>query len=127
MVSSHRSGTAHGKPWSNSELVIAVYFSSRCICTKALFELLSRRGYQRTERAIERKVHDIVNSAPSLRPNGQWDVDAVDRWIDDILDHDAVNRLTAFTPEDATVVALVSTTPNISPIISYLPVVLTPY
>jgi hypothetical protein len=73
--------------------------------------MLSRRGYQRTERSIERKVHDIVNSASSLRPNGQWDVDAVDRWIDDILDHDAVNRLTAFTSEDATVVARVSTTP----------------
>lgn len=114
MARSHHSGLAHGRPWSKSELVIAVYFSSRYICSKALSELLFCRGYHRTERAIERKIHDIVNSAPSLRPGGQWEVDAVDRWIDNAVGHDAVNRLTAFTSEDATAVALVGIFPNIS-------------
>lgn len=113
MAGPHRSRVIHGKPWSNSELVIIVYFSSRYIHSKALVELLLRRGYQRTDRAIERKIRHIVISAPSLRPHkGRWDVGAVDRWIDDILDHDAVNHLIAFTPEDAKVVARVSTSPN---------------
>ncbi len=115
MVGSYHSGLAHAKPWSKSELVIAVYFSSRSICSKALSELLSCRGYHRTERAIERKIRYIVNSTPLLRPDGQWDVDIVDRWIDDTVGHDAVNRLTTFTSEDATAVAVVGISPNIVP------------
>jgi hypothetical protein len=35
-------------------------------------------------------------------------VDAVDRWIDDVLDHDAVNKLVTFTSEDVKAVARVS-------------------
>jgi hypothetical protein len=113
MVGSHRSGVVNGKSWSNSELVIVVYFSSRYICTSALSELLSCRGYRRTGSAIERKVRGIVFSGPSLRSQqGRWDVDAVDRWIDNILDHDAVNQLIAFTSEDAIAVGRVGFLPN---------------
>ncbi|KAA8649320.1 uncharacterized protein ATNIH1004_005221 [Aspergillus tanneri] len=95
------------EPWSGSEIIIAVYFTSRYINPITLSCLLSRRGYKRTPSAIERKVKNIVGSVPSLRPSrGNWDVDAVDQWIDDYLrDHEAVNRLITFTLEDAKVVA----------------------
>ena len=102
MGGSHASGFERGKPWSKSEIVITVYFSSRYICSQSVSELLLCRGYQRTRSAVERKLRSFISSNASLRPHkGQWDVDAVDRWIDEILDHDAVNCLVEFTPEDA--------------------------
>ncbi|GFF96663.1 hypothetical protein IFM61392_10422 [Aspergillus lentulus] len=95
--------------WSEDELVIALYFSSRRISSMAVSQLLTRRGYHRTPCAVERKIQAIVGDHPSLRPSGgSWDVDAVDLWLDDVLGNaEDVNRLIKFTPEDAEIVAQV--------------------
>jgi hypothetical protein len=75
----------------------------------AVSKLLTRRGYHRTPCAVERKIQAIVGDCPSLRPSGgNWDIDAVDRWLDDVLGNtDDVNRLIKFTLEDAEIVAQV--------------------
>ncbi|KAJ1715700.1 hypothetical protein NYO67_2136 [Aspergillus flavus] len=69
--------------------------------------MLLRRGYARSRAAIEQKVHDIVNYVPSLRsPEFCWDVNAVDKWIDNFLQGpEFVNRLIDIKSEDAELVA----------------------
>lgn len=96
--------------WSNEEVIIAVYFSSRQICSRAVHRLLFRRGFRRTHRAIERKIYSTVKVNPRLRlPKGYWDLDVVDRWIDDLLqDHRAVNEWISFSADDADDVVRVS-------------------
>jgi hypothetical protein len=94
--------------WSLQEVTIMVYFLSRQIRPKALRYLLLRRGYDRSIRAIERKVFSIAQKYPYLKPQGHWDLEVVDRWIDDLLgDHELVNALIQFSPEDAADVLLV--------------------
>jgi hypothetical protein len=96
--------------WSHEEVIIAVYFSSRQICSRAIHHLLFRRGFRRTHRAIERKIYSTVKANPRLRlPKGYWDLDVVDRWIDDLLqDHRAVNEWIIFSADDADDVIRVS-------------------
>jgi hypothetical protein len=95
--------------WSKNELVITLYFSSRHINSVSVSLLLSRRGFQRTPAAVERKIHEIVCDHPSLQAyEGSWDIDAVDHWLDNILGSiEDVNRLIEFAPEDAEIVAQV--------------------
>jgi hypothetical protein len=95
--------------WTNNELAIALYFSSRRIGPKSVSLLLDRRGYHRTPVAVDRKVNQIVSDFPSfLLTEDIWDIVAVDRWLDDMLgDPEEVNRLISFTPEDAEIVAQV--------------------
>jgi hypothetical protein len=102
--------TARAPLWSQEEIVITVYFLSRQIRPRTLHYLLLRRGYDRSARAIERKLFSIIQQHPHLRRSeGHWDLDSVDSWIDDLLgDHDLVNTLIHFSPEDAQDVALVS-------------------
>lgn len=62
----------------------------------------------RSASAIEHKVVSIAKNYPYLKRQGGWDLDFVDRWIDDLLgDHELVNTLIQFSPEDAQDVALV--------------------
>ncbi|GFF96666.1 hypothetical protein IFM61392_10419 [Aspergillus lentulus] len=100
--------------WTNNELAIVLYFSSRRIGPKSVSLLLSRRGYHRTPVAVDRKVNQVVSDLPSLRISEvTWDIDAVDRWLDDLLgDPEEVNRLIYFTREDAEIVAQVGHPPN---------------
>jgi hypothetical protein len=95
--------------WSSEEKVIAIYFASRYISHVAVSSLLSRRGYLRTPFAVKFKVKNIIDSDPSLwSPEEQWNVNAVDQWMDWILgSHQAVNQLIVFTSEDADIVAKV--------------------
>ena len=103
-------GSNQGKLWTKAEVVTVVYYSSRYICSEALSELLLRRGYERTVSAIRHKIRDIASSNPFLLLHkGKWDADAVDRWMDSSLGHDAVNHLITFTSEDAQIVEQVST------------------
>jgi hypothetical protein len=53
--------------WTNNELAVALYFSSRRIGPKSISSLLDRRGYHRTPVAVDRKVNQVVNDFPSLR------------------------------------------------------------
>lgn len=86
-----------------------VYFASRGIRPKTLHYLLLRRGFDRSTSAIEHKVVTIAQKHPYLKSPIDWNLVAVDRWIDDLLgDHESVNRLIRFSPEDAEDVALVS-------------------
>jgi hypothetical protein len=103
--------------WSKDELVIIVYFSSRRISSIAVSQLLTRRGYHRTSSAVERKIQAIIDDRPSLRPSqGSWDINAVDRWLDDVLGStEDVNRLIRFTSEDAEIVAQVGYAPEVDP------------
>jgi hypothetical protein len=96
--------------WSNEEVIIAVYFSSRQICSRAIHCSLFRRGFRRTHRAIERKIYSIAKANPRLRfPKSYWDLDVVDRWIDGLLqDHKAVNECIDFSADDADDVVRVS-------------------
>ncbi|GIJ86960.1 hypothetical protein Asppvi_005859 [Aspergillus pseudoviridinutans] len=93
--------------WSNEEKVIALYFASRYISHAAVSSLLSRRGYWRTPPAVKYKVKNIIDGDPSLwSPEEQWNVNAVDQWMDMTLgSHQAVNQLIVFTAEDADIVA----------------------
>lgn len=85
-----------------------VYFLSRRIRPKTLRYLLLRRGYNRSTRAIERKLLSITQKYPHLKPHGHWDLEVVDRWVDDLLGgHELVNALIQFSSDDAEVVALV--------------------
>lgn len=100
----------YAKRWTNNELAIVLYFSSRRIRSESVSLLLHRRGYNRTPIAAERKVDKIVSDCPSLRlfVEDSWDIDVVDRWPDDLLgDSEKVNCLISFTPEDAEIVAQV--------------------
>jgi hypothetical protein len=99
----------YAKRWTNDELAIVLYFSSRRIRSESVSLLLDRRGYNRTPVAIDRKVNKIVSGCPSLLLyDYTWDIYAVDRWLDDMLgDPEIVNRLVSFTPEDAEIVAQV--------------------
>lgn len=95
--------------YSSEEKAIIVYFASRRIYPKTLYYLLLRRGFDRSINAIERRVINIAQKYPYLKSQNNWDLEAVDRWIDDLLgDHESVNRLILFSPEDAEDVALVS-------------------
>lgn len=104
--------TVRAPQWSHEEIVITVYFLSRQIRPRTLHYLLLRRGYDRSTRAIERKFFSITQQHPHLRTSkGQLDLDAVDRWIDDLLgNHESVNTLIRFSSEDAEDVILVSYT-----------------
>lgn len=95
--------------WTNKELAIALYFSSRRIRSDSVSLLLDRWGYKHTPVAVDRKVNKIVRGCPSLLLcDYSWDIDAVDRWLDDMLgDTEIVNRLISFTPEDAEIMAQV--------------------
>ncbi|KAJ5225425.1 hypothetical protein N7468_006650 [Penicillium chermesinum] len=85
--------------WSREETIIMLYFTSRGLQPKPVRSLLQRRGYDRSTRAIEHKISAITRDNPHLRPTrGQWDLNAVDRWIDDYLqDHQLVNKLIHFS------------------------------
>jgi hypothetical protein len=112
--------------WSNDELVITLYFSSRRINSMAVSQLLTCRGYHRTSSAIERKIQAIVDDRPSLRPSqGSWDVNIVDKWLDDVLgSNEDVNCLIKFSPEDAGIVAQVGYASAVEPSF-FLPTLLT--
>lgn len=64
------------------------------------------RGYERTPSAIERKLRNICKAHPNLQlSHDQWDVDAVDQWVDDLLFPEAVAPLIWFSAKDAEIVA----------------------
>ncbi|KAF4772616.1 hypothetical protein PENNAL_c0131G03188 [Penicillium nalgiovense] len=94
--------------WSNEEVVITVYFSSRCIRPKSLCCLLLRRGHIRSLSAVERKIISITKQHPYLKSsNGHWDLNAIDRWMNDLIrSHESVNKLIKFSLEDAEDMAL---------------------
>ncbi|KAJ5531467.1 hypothetical protein N7527_004860 [Penicillium freii] len=94
--------------WSNEEVVITVYFSSRCIHPKSLCCLLLRRGHIRSLSAVERKIISITKQHPYLKSsNGHWDLNAIDRWMNDLIrSHESVNKLIKFSLEDAEDMAL---------------------
>lgn len=102
------------RKWSVEETIIAIYFSSRCICPRSIRSLLLRRGYDRSTRAIEHKISCTAQGHPHLRPSkGHWDLDAVDWWLDDLLSHESVNKLIPVSPQDVEDVATV-TLPTLS-------------
>ncbi|KAE8155651.1 hypothetical protein BDV40DRAFT_306808 [Aspergillus tamarii] len=92
--------------WTDAELIIAVYFSSRGIGYKAVARLLCKRGYRRTRHAIATKIKAIAYSYPTLRLTPRvWNLAEVDRWIDNLsLSHSEVNSLIRFNEEDAIIV-----------------------
>ncbi|KAL2695824.1 hypothetical protein AAEP93_003124 [Penicillium crustosum] len=94
--------------WSNEEVVITVYFSSRCIRPKSLCCLLLRRGHIRSLSAVERKIISITKKHPYLKSsNGHWNLNAIDRWMNDLIrSHESVNKLIKFSLEDAEDMAL---------------------
>ncbi|KAJ5871073.1 hypothetical protein N7455_006014 [Penicillium solitum] len=94
--------------WSNEEVVITVYFSSRCIRPKSLCCLLLHRGHIRSLSAVERKIISITKQHPYLKSsNGHWDLNAIDRWMNDLIrSHESVNKLIKFSLEDAEDMAL---------------------
>jgi hypothetical protein len=105
------STTPIGSRWSPEEAAITIYFTSRQIHPRTLRFLLLRQGYDRSTQAIERKVFTTIQEHPHLKTRGRWNLDVVDRWIDDLLgDHESVNTLILFSPEDAEDVACVRCT-----------------
>jgi hypothetical protein len=101
---------APGNPWSNEEVIIAVYFTSRGVRPKSVRCLLESRGFDRSCYAIESKIALVLKRHTHLRgPRRFWDWRNVDKWIDDLLgNHELVNTLINFVSEDAEDVRLVS-------------------
>ena len=81
--------------WSDAETIVAVYFCSRHASIRSLRCLLLRRGFDRSENAIESKPLTLLNDSPHLGTSIQiWDASAVDCWIDNLLgDPESVNSL----------------------------------
>lgn len=102
--------------WSLEEIIVVIYFTSRYIIPSTLRCLLAHRGYDHTTTAIERMIRKIADHKPSLRlARGQWDVRAVDGWIDGLLsDPESVNHIIRFTLQDAEAVASVSYIPFVT-------------
>lgn len=96
--------------WSDKEVVILLYFSSRSIWPKSIRQLLLHRGYNRSISAIQAKIACILRQTPNLkRPSGLWDLEIVDYWVDNHLGgNKMVNELIDFMADDAEEVALVS-------------------
>lgn len=92
-----------GFQWSPFELTIIVYFSSRHIRPQVVRCLLLRRGYARSISAIKCKMKSIIHQYPELRfLKDNWDLTAVDMWLDDILgDHESVNQIVWLSAADA--------------------------
>jgi hypothetical protein len=89
--------------WSDAEKTIAVYFCSRHVNVQSLRCLLLRRGFNRSEDAIEIKLRSMVEEHPCLGTSiYRWDASAVDCWIDNLLgDPKSVNKLIKITADDA--------------------------
>jgi hypothetical protein len=90
--------------------VVTIYFLARCIRPKSLRGLLLRRGYDRSLGAIERRIISITNRYLYLKlANGQWDVNAIDRWMNDLVRNlESINNLTRFSLEDVEDMLLIS-------------------
>lgn len=103
--------------WSDAETIIAVYFCSRHVSMRSLRCLLLRRGFDRSENAIERKLRTLLNDYPHLGTSIHiWDASAVDCWIDDLLgDPVSVNSLIQISSEDAKIIGDMSQKPRVSP------------
>lgn len=101
--------SARAPLWSEEEIVIILYFLSRQIRPRTLRFLLLC-PYDRTTRAIERKIFSIIQRYPHLKPSKDyWNLDAVDNWIDGLLgSRESVNTLIRFSPADAEDVVHVS-------------------
>ncbi|KAJ5704400.1 hypothetical protein N7536_000089 [Penicillium majusculum] len=96
--------------WSDKEVTVAVYFTSRGVRPKSVRCLLKRRGFDRSCAAIESKVALVLKQHAHLRgpkgPKRRWDWRTVDGWIDDLLGSpEPVNTLINITFEDAEDVA----------------------
>lgn len=89
--------------WCREEVAIGVYFISRLCRADTVKELLLRRGYSRSVGAITRKMREINQVWPKLKPSRDWwDLEEVDSWLDNIMgDHKSVNTIIHFTLEDA--------------------------
>ncbi|KAF4765904.1 hypothetical protein HAV15_010642 [Penicillium sp. str.  len=96
--------------WSDKEVTVAVYFTSRGVRPKSVRCLLKRRGFDRSCDAIESKVALVLKQHAHLRgpkgPKRRWDWRTVDGWIDDLLGSpELVNTLINIAFEDAEDVA----------------------
>ncbi|KAA8641404.1 uncharacterized protein ATNIH1004_001869 [Aspergillus tanneri] len=96
-----------GKYWSDAELIVAVYFTSRGFTEAAVSQILHARGFRRSYDAVYRKIKDIRNKHPVLQAKDQdWDINAVDLWLDELsLDHQTVNHLICCSDLEATIAA----------------------
>ncbi|KAJ5808851.1 hypothetical protein N7474_010120 [Penicillium riverlandense] len=92
--------------WSDEEIIILVYYTSRGFKPSIVAEILSRRQFSRSLESIETMILEIVNDNPTLQVEpGLWDNQSVDQWIDALsLDHQTVSRLIQFTEADANMV-----------------------
>lgn len=97
--------------WSDEELIVTVYFTSRGFLPEIVAEFLARRQLLRSLDSIHAKLLEITSTNPTLGMEaGVWDIQAVDKFIDGLsLDHDAVSQLIRFTKSDVNVVEKVCT------------------
>ena len=99
--------------WSNKEIVITIYFSSRCIRPRSLRSLLLRRGYDRSLGAIKRKIIYTTKQTPFLKSsNGHQDLNSIDRQMNDLIRSYEVNNLTRFSLEDTEDMVLIHKLPQ---------------
>lgn len=94
----HISRVTMALPWSSEEDVIMLYFVSRKIQHEAISDLIQQRGYSRTPHAINSRLCFLRQSHPQLSSGfHEWDVQAIDQYIDTLLGNGYVNLLIHFT------------------------------
>lgn len=88
--------------WSSEEVVTALYFASRKITLEAVSALLSRRGYNRSSVAVNKKLGELRQVEKELYNGSRqgWNLAAVDKYLDSLLHCTTVNMLIKTTEED---------------------------
>ncbi|EYE89902.1 uncharacterized protein EURHEDRAFT_407297 [Aspergillus ruber CBS 135680] len=89
-----------GYEWLKEELAVAVYYTSEGVPHHVLVQLLHQRNFTRTMVAIRNQLNVMQVQKNLGGPWSRWDIDAVDRWLDEISDEIDVNEVIKPTDED---------------------------
>lgn len=83
-----------GPEWSAEEDALVVFFVSLGVFEKVVADLLTQRGYRRTQPAVHYRIATLRN-AYELGEARQWHQDLVERWLIRHLKvfHVAINKL----------------------------------
>lgn len=97
-----------GYEWLKEELAVAVYYASEGVPHHVLVQLLHQRNFTRTMVAVRNQLNVMRVQKNLGGPWSRWDIDAVDRWLDEISDEIDVNEVIKPTDEDQEILNKVS-------------------
>lgn len=97
-----------GYEWLKEELAIVVYYASEGVPHHVLAQLLHRRNFTRTMVAVRNQLNAMRVQKKLGEPWSHWNIDAVDKWLDEISDEIDVNEIIKPTDEDQEILNRVS-------------------